>query len=78
MAKHTCAIFTTTRAEYGLFLPLLKAIETDNDLHYLLFAGGTHYAPEHGKTVREIQQTGVTVTDTFDFLLNTEIGRAHV
>jgi len=72
MAKHTCAIFTTTRAEYGLFLPLLKAIETDNDLHYLLFAGGTHYAPEHGKTVREIQQTGVTVTDTFDFLLNTD------
>ncbi|MGC8802356.1 MAG: UDP-N-acetylglucosamine 2-epimerase [Bacteroidales bacterium] len=72
MAKHTCAIFTTTRAEFGLFLPLLKAIATDNDLNYLLFAGGTHCAWEHGQTIKEIEQNHIPITGVFDFLLNTD------
>lgn len=72
MAKYNCAIFTTTRAEFGLFLPLLRAIEADNELSYLLFVGGTHCAPEHGKTIQEIQLAGVTIKGVFDFLLNTD------
>ncbi|RMH72104.1 MAG: UDP-N-acetylglucosamine 2-epimerase (hydrolyzing) [Gemmatimonadetes bacterium] len=70
MTQRTIAIFTTTRAEFGLFLPLLQAINADPDLRYLLFVGGTHLAVEHGYTLTEIQEQKYPVTDTFDYLLN--------
>lgn len=66
------AVFTTTRAEYGLLKPLIRRIEQDNDLSVLLFAGGAHLAPEHGKTISEINKDGFSVTATFDYLLNTD------
>ncbi|MCX7986413.1 MAG: UDP-N-acetylglucosamine 2-epimerase [Bacteroidales bacterium] len=72
MAKITCAIFTTTRAEFGLYLPLLRAIEKEAELDYLLFVGGTHCAVEHGKTIEEIKQQNIPIDAQFDFLLNTD------
>lgn len=65
----TIAIFTTTRAEFGILLPLIKQIEKDKSLQYLLFAGGTHLTKEQGKTIEEIKNNCI-VTDTFDYLLN--------
>lgn len=59
-------IFTTTRAEFGLFKSLLKEINRTPGLEYLLFAGGTHLVPEHGLTIKEIESEFI-VNDTFDF-----------
>lgn len=64
------AIFTTTRAEFGIYLPLLKEIEKSKQLELCLFAGGTHLATEHGHTIDEISIHKITITDTFDYLLN--------
>jgi len=64
------AFFTTTRAEFGIFLPLLKKIEDDPYLEFLLFVGGAHLADEHGRTINEIQEHGFKPAATFDYLLN--------
>ncbi len=36
----------------------------------MVFAGGSHLTMESGRTIREIQDDGVAVTDRFDYLLN--------
>ena len=66
------AVFTTTRAEYGLLKPLIKEIEQDDQFNLLLFAGGAHLAAELGKTINEINIDGFNVTASFDYLLNTD------
>jgi UDP-hydrolysing UDP-N-acetyl-D-glucosamine 2-epimerase len=64
------AIFTTTRAEFGIFSSLIKQFEKEEDIDYLLFVGGAHLAPEHGKTISEIKSFQFRISDKFDFLLN--------
>lgn len=55
------AVFTGNRAEYGLQYPILKAIDADPRLDYLLLAGGAHLEPDFGKTVAEIESDGFKV-----------------
>ena len=63
------AIFTTTRAEFGIFTSLIKEFSSDSEIEVLLFVGGTHLAIEHGKTINEISNQ-FTITSIFDYLLN--------
>ncbi|MBN4056221.1 UDP-N-acetylglucosamine 2-epimerase (hydrolyzing) [Rhodothermus sp. AH-315-K08] len=65
----TVAIFTTTRAEFSIYLPLLQAIERHPNLEYRLFVGGSHLSDTHGWTMSEIQASGVDVSDTFPYLV---------
>lgn len=64
------AIFTTTRAEFGILSPLIRQAMKDVDIESLLFVGGTHLAAEHGNTIREIIDQGFKINGTFDYLLN--------
>ena len=48
-------VLTTSRAEYGILRPVLKAINADADLRLLLFVGGAHLSPEFGNTVSQIE-----------------------
>ncbi len=66
----TIAIFSTTRAEFGIFSALMKEIDRSNDIKYLLFVGGSHLAYETGHTVDEIFKQNFPVTATFDYQLN--------
>ncbi|MGM0613438.1 MAG: UDP-N-acetylglucosamine 2-epimerase [Bacteroidota bacterium] len=66
----TIAIFTTTRAEFGLFRPLLQAIDKSDAFEYKLFAGGTHLKKEHGETIHEIEDAGFKIAGVFDYLGN--------
>lgn len=49
------AVFTGTRAEYGLLYWLIKGIEQDNELELQLIVGGMHLSPEFGYTVNAIE-----------------------
>lgn len=62
-------IFTTSRAEFGIFSALLRQIESNNDLKYILFVGGSHLVKEFGKTINEIKDK-FKISEIFDFLLN--------
>jgi UDP-hydrolysing UDP-N-acetyl-D-glucosamine 2-epimerase len=64
------AIFSTTRADFGYFMPLIKEIDKCPNLEYLLFVGGTHLAKEHGYTVDEIKENSFKIAGTFDYLFN--------
>jgi len=64
----TIAFFTTSRAEFGIIRPLLKAIRSDEALEYLLFAGGSHLDSRHGNTFSEIAESGEKVTSLLNYL----------
>lgn len=51
-------VVTTTRAEYGLLAPLLRAISASSRLSLQLVVSGTHLDPAHGATVAEIEADG--------------------
>jgi len=70
--KKTIAIFTTTRAEFGIFSSFLRAIESTSDLDYSLFVGGTHLSNKHGNTIQEIKDRNFIIKDTFDYVQNEE------
>lgn len=63
------AVFTGTRAEYGLLYWLLKDIEAAADMQLQLLVSGAHLAPEFGLTVEQIKRDGFTVTEQVDMLL---------
>ena len=72
------AVFTTTRAEFGILLPLINELNICKTTELLLFVGGTHLAREHGKTISEIRQNNISITATFDYLLNEDTPKSLV
>ena len=61
MSKRTIAIFTGNRAEYGLQLPILRAVDAHPDLEYKLLVSGAHLDQKFGRTLKEIQRDGFEV-----------------
>jgi UDP-hydrolysing UDP-N-acetyl-D-glucosamine 2-epimerase len=53
MKKKVC-IITTTRADYGFFLPLIKLIKKSEKLELQIIASGTHLEEKYGNTINEI------------------------
>lgn len=68
----TIGVVTTTRADYGLYLPLLRAIEADPDLRLHLIVTGMHLAPEFGLTVQAIEADGFEVSERVEMLLSSD------
>ncbi len=50
----TIGIVTTTRADYGIYRPLLRALAAAGRYRLTRFAGGTHLRDEFGSTISEI------------------------
>ncbi|MGY3926374.1 UDP-N-acetylglucosamine 2-epimerase [Aeromonas simiae] len=71
MAK-TIAVFTGTRAEYGLLYWLMKDIEADPDLTLKLIVSGTHLSPEFGLTYQQIEQDGFKIDERVEMLLSSD------
>ena len=68
-AQRTIAVVTTTRADYGLWYWILRAIQQHPNFKLQLICGGTHLRPEHGLTRRFIEQDGFAIDAEVDFLL---------
>ncbi|MDP3560510.1 MAG: UDP-N-acetylglucosamine 2-epimerase, partial [Legionellaceae bacterium] len=66
------AVFTGTRAEYGLLYWLLKAIQNDNELVLQLIVSGMHLSPQYGETWREIEADGFSIDATVEMLLSSD------
>jgi GDP/UDP-N,N'-diacetylbacillosamine 2-epimerase (hydrolysing) len=51
-------VLTSSRADYGIYQPLLKALSlnVNFELHLLVF--GTHLLPKYGETIHEVQSDG--------------------
>ena len=61
------AIFTTSRAEFGLLSNLVDIVIQAEDMEYLLFVGGSHHLESQGQSISEIKEKGYT-SIPFDFL----------
>lgn len=66
------AVFTGTRAEYGLLYWLLKDIQADPDLQLQLLVSGTHLSPEFGETYKQIEQDGFNIDEKIEILLSSD------
>jgi UDP-N-acetylglucosamine 2-epimerase (non-hydrolysing)/GDP/UDP-N,N'-diacetylbacillosamine 2-epimerase (hydrolysing) len=61
MTQRRIAIFTGNRAEYGLLLPVIRAVDAHPGLDYRLIVSGAHLDPDFGRTLAEIEADGITV-----------------
>lgn len=50
------AVLTSSRADFGIYLPLLNAIQSDAFFKLDIIAFGTHLSKEHGYTIDEIKK----------------------
>ena len=62
------AVITGTRAEYGIFKPVLQAIKTNPRLKLSLIVVGMHLAAEFGYTVKEIENDHFKIDSKIDVL----------
>jgi GDP/UDP-N,N'-diacetylbacillosamine 2-epimerase (hydrolysing) len=63
------AILTSSRADYGIYLPLLKALDKAEDVHWGLVVFGTHLSKIHGYTLRAIEKDGFPIIKKIESLL---------
>ncbi len=61
------AVLTSSRADYGIYLPLLKALKEDTYFDLKIIAFGTHLSYFHGHTIDQILSDGFEV----DFRIET-------
>lgn len=72
------AVFTGTRAEYGLLFWLLSDLKNAADFELQLIVSGTHLSPEFGSTLNFIEADGFEIAEKVEVLLssNTAVGTA--
>jgi UDP-N-acetylglucosamine 2-epimerase (non-hydrolysing)/GDP/UDP-N,N'-diacetylbacillosamine 2-epimerase (hydrolysing) len=70
------AVVTGTRAEYGILLPVLKAIETIRELELALIVTGMHLSHEFGYTVKEIEDDGFRIHTKVEMLPSSDTPKA--
>jgi len=68
----TLAVITGSRADYGIYVPLLKAIRARRDLKLWLIATGMSLSPEFGRTADLIVDDGFAVEDRVETLLSSD------
>jgi len=66
------AVFTGTRAEYGLLYWLLKDIQEDLELKLQLLVSGMHLSPEFGQTYTQIEKDGFHIDEKIEILLSSD------
>lgn len=63
------AVVTVGRSDYGLYVPILRAIQDTPDLKLDLIVSGMHLCPEYGLTVKTIEADGFQVAARVEMLL---------
>jgi GDP/UDP-N,N'-diacetylbacillosamine 2-epimerase (hydrolysing) len=62
-------ILTSSRADYGIYLPLLKTLKESDDYKLTIIAFGTHVSPYHDYTINEIRNDGFEVDHSINSML---------
>ncbi|MGB4775299.1 MAG: UDP-N-acetylglucosamine 2-epimerase (hydrolyzing), partial [Daejeonella sp.] len=55
------AVLTSSRADFGIYLPLLKKLKNDDFFEVELIVFGTHLSGFHGETIKQITAKGFEV-----------------
>ena len=72
------AILTTSRADYGIYRPVIRAIDAHERLTPVMFVTGQHLDDAHGRTIKQIEADGYEIAAAFNCLneSDTELGVA--
>lgn len=73
-AIKTVAVFTGTRAEYGLLHPLLKGLAEHSEMNLQLIVSGMHLSPQFGETWRTIEADGFAIDAKVEMLMASDTG----
>ena len=65
-------VLTSSRADYGIYLPLLQRIKEDLFFNIEIIAFGTHLSKNHGYTIQEIEKDKYAVVHQIASLLSSD------
>lgn len=65
-------VLTSSRADYGIYLPLLKKIKQDSFFELEIIAFGTHLSRSHGYTLTTIENDGYETIHTLSSLISND------
>jgi len=68
----TIAVVTTSRADYGMLLPVLREIKADPVLELQLIVSGMHLSPTFDMSVRLIEAHGFEINEKVEMLLSSD------
>jgi UDP-hydrolysing UDP-N-acetyl-D-glucosamine 2-epimerase len=69
MSKRKICIVTGTRAEYGLFYPIMKKIEASDNLELQLIVSTMHLSEAFGSTYKQIEKDGFQIDEKIENLV---------
>jgi len=72
MNKRKICVVTGSRAEYGLFYPILIKIQESNKLELQLISTSSHHSSEYGLTYKQIENDGFTIDDKINNLFSSD------
>lgn len=70
--KRRIAVFTATRAEYGLLYWLMKDIQSSDKLELQVIVTGMHLSPEFGETWKQVVGDGFAIDAKVEMLLSSD------
>lgn len=68
----TISAVTVGRSDYGIYLPVLRQIQEESDLHLQLMVSGAHLSDEFGLTVKDIEVDGFEIRDRVEMLRDSD------
>ena len=72
MIKRKVCVVTGSRAEYGLFYPILSKIQESNKLNLQLVSTSSHHSSKFGFTYKQIENDGFEIVDKVKNLYSTD------
>jgi len=72
MIKKKICVVTGTRAEYGLFFPVMKKIQYSNSLELQVVVTAMHLSEEFGNTYRQIEKDNFIINEKIESLLSSD------
>lgn len=70
--KRTVAVFTGSRAEYGLLYWLMKDLQASDEFQLQVIVSGMHLSPEFGETWRQVEEDGFAIEAKVEILLSSD------
>ena len=65
-------VLTSSRADYGIYLPLLQKIKEESFFELEIIAFGTHLSKSHGYTLKDIEKDGYTCIHSISALISND------
>jgi len=69
-------VVTGSRAEYGLFYPLLRLLQKDRAVELQVLVTGMHLSPEFGLTWKQVVADGFVINEKVEMLLSSDTDAA--